>query len=63
MGQKGDLSPFGDACSAVPLSPCALLAHPELAASRGFVSVRGLTRSSELPHKHKHQRAGVRVFS
>lgn len=45
------------------LSPCALLAHPELAASRGFVSVRGLTRSSELPHKHKHQRAGVRVFS
>lgn len=30
--------------------------------SRGFVSVRMLTRSSKLPHKHKHQRAGMCVF-
>lgn len=41
-------------CPPVLLS---LLIHPELVALQGFVSVLGLTRPSELPHKHKHQRA------
>lgn len=65
QGQKGDLSQVGMPVllSSCPLIPAlALLMFPELVAPWGFVSVHGLTRPSELPHKHKHQRAGMCVF-
>lgn len=68
-GWRGKHSPVPLLLS-LPLLRCPLPAAPRLAGltlqqpvgSRGFVSVRMLTRSSKLPHKHKHQRAGMCVF-